>query len=141
MYQLTNSPSIIRTADGACIPADPANTDYAAYLKWLDEGNTPTPAQGPDLAALRSTALAQLRAERQPIIGILDGLQASALTAGNTALAQDIETAKQGLRDITNVDLSACQSYEEMRQAAKARYAAIVAAAPAGVVLAFKGVA
>ena len=26
------------------IPFDPANTDYQAYLKWLDEGNEPLPA-------------------------------------------------------------------------------------------------
>jgi hypothetical protein len=36
--------SIIRTADGACIPFDPANTDYAEYLKWLAEGGIPEAA-------------------------------------------------------------------------------------------------
>lgn len=45
MYQLIkNSNSIKRSADGAFIPADPANSDYAAYLKWAAEGNTPEPA-------------------------------------------------------------------------------------------------
>jgi len=45
MYKLNqNSTSITRMSDSASIPADPANTDYAAYLQWLLEGNTPTPA-------------------------------------------------------------------------------------------------
>ena len=35
---------IKRIADNAFIPFDPANTDYQAYLKWVAEGNTPTPA-------------------------------------------------------------------------------------------------
>jgi hypothetical protein len=26
------------------IPFDPANTDYAAYLAWVEAGNTPEPA-------------------------------------------------------------------------------------------------
>ena len=45
MYKLlNNSTSILRTTDNAFIPVDPANTDYAAYIAWLAEGNTPEPA-------------------------------------------------------------------------------------------------
>lgn len=27
------------------IPLNPNNTDYQQYLKWLEEGNTPEPAE------------------------------------------------------------------------------------------------
>jgi len=39
---------VIRTTDGTFIPPDPANTDYAAYLAWLEAGNTPDPAPVPE---------------------------------------------------------------------------------------------
>jgi hypothetical protein len=46
-YQLTQGDTILRIPDGAFIPADPANTDYAAYLAWLAAGNEPEPAPDP----------------------------------------------------------------------------------------------
>lgn len=51
MYKLTcDTPwgpaqNIIRTTDNASIPFDPANTDYIAYLAWLEAGNTPEAAE------------------------------------------------------------------------------------------------
>ena len=53
MYQHINTPVdqpdryIKRLADNAVIPMDPANTDYQAYLAWLDGGNEPMPAPRP----------------------------------------------------------------------------------------------
>jgi hypothetical protein len=50
MYKLIKDPMtnqvrvVLRLSDNAYIPFDLANTDYQAYLKWLELGNTPTPA-------------------------------------------------------------------------------------------------
>ena len=42
-YQ-TKQTSVIRLLDGASIPFDPDNTDYQAFLRWCEEGNTPEQA-------------------------------------------------------------------------------------------------
>jgi hypothetical protein len=57
MYQLItnyfpdgsiNSESNAVLKDGCItIPFDPANTDYAAYLEWVEQGGTPEPAPEP----------------------------------------------------------------------------------------------
>jgi hypothetical protein len=43
MFDGSENTAILRS-DGACIPSDPANTDYQEYLAWLAEGNEPLPA-------------------------------------------------------------------------------------------------
>jgi hypothetical protein len=35
---------IIRVSDNAFIPFDESNKDYKEYLKWVEAGNTPEPA-------------------------------------------------------------------------------------------------
>jgi len=48
MYKLlnnrfNNTPEFV-IKNGVFIPFDPANTDYQAFLRWCEEGNTPLPA-------------------------------------------------------------------------------------------------
>ena len=86
------------------------------------------------------SAVSAIRAERQKIIGVLDGLQASALATGDATTAAAIETAKQGLRDITKIDMSDCETQEEMKVKVMQAYHEIVSVAPSNVRLAFREV-
>ena len=133
----TQYPTLIKRDDGAYIPLDPLNADYAEFLEWVAAGNMPDLPPEPSHAELVEQAKAATRIQRQPIIDVLDGLQVSSLALGLTPRAQIIETAKQGLRDITQTDLSACVTFEEMRLTVKAAYIALAAALPADVRKAF----
>lgn len=147
------TPPTIEIDNPAClIPADAVEVPdelHAALIEGQAQGKIiahdadgfPFLQDQPALthAQLVAQTLARTREERQPIISVLDGLQSSALTKGDSAAAQTIETVKQGLRDITKTDLSACTTAEEMRAEIMAAYAALVTANPS-VATAFKGV-
>lgn len=98
------------------------------------------PAYLVDHAKLWERAIAEMRRLRQPILDVLDGLQASAVVLKQDERATAIETAKQGLRDITKLDLSACNTFEEMGVAVLSTYAVIVSALPSDIRAAFKEV-
>jgi hypothetical protein len=44
MYKLITNEIVLNIETNSFIPNDPANTDFAQYLIWLEEGNTPEPA-------------------------------------------------------------------------------------------------
>ena len=76
MYKLTNTETIIRIADKASIPADPANTDYAEYLEWVEAGNTATAAD-----AIPDPTYQENRVKEYPPIGDqLDDIYHNGLT-------------------------------------------------------------
>ena len=89
---------------------------------------------------LLESAVDTIRLERQKIIGVLDGLQSSALATADTTTVAGIEAAKQGLRDLTQIDLSDCATQEAMKLKVMQAYRAIVSTAPANVIMAFREV-
>lgn len=63
MYRLTANSDVIRDADAAVIPADPANRDYADYLAWIAEGGVPHPVPSPTYAEALSLLTVGYNAE------------------------------------------------------------------------------
>ena len=75
-YQLTASEepcSVIRAEDGACIPPDEANRDYAEYLEWKEEGNEPDPYVEPETPPPQPTEGQQILYEHENRIRTLEG--------------------------------------------------------------------
>ena len=75
-YQLTASEepcAVIRTEDGACIPPDPANRDYAEYQQWVADGNKPDAYVPPEPVAPTASTEQQLIYDHENRIRALEG--------------------------------------------------------------------
>lgn len=86
MYKRTKTDTVRHIADGADIPADPGNADYADYITWLADGNTPAPADPPDTKAEAQAEINNKeRANMLPRVVreyLLGDFEAKALAAG-----------------------------------------------------------
>jgi hypothetical protein len=73
-YQLTaTDSSVIRTADQAYIPNDPANRDYADYQKWLADGGVPDPYVPPPEMPPQPTAEQQVLFDHENRLLAMEG--------------------------------------------------------------------
>jgi hypothetical protein len=56
-YQLTaTDAAVTRTADGATIPNDPDNRDWAEYQQWLADGGVPDPYVKPPAVSISNNS-------------------------------------------------------------------------------------
>lgn len=102
MYKLTSSPGILRIADGAFIPADPDNADYAAYLEWLEAGNAPQPVDPPtqqQQEEIKRKLLAEAMVKRDVLLVHLERLRTRAIEANNTTARNALSTAITSLEN------------------------------------------
>jgi hypothetical protein len=126
MYQLTNNDSVLRLEDQAVIPPDPENKDYAAYLKWLDEGNTPF---SPPEVDWRTPILADFSERREVYLNRLAGI---ALFANDATVTAAAGTFRQKLLDLpADPTVTGAASAEALTDAILALYRAAAAGAAA----------
>jgi hypothetical protein len=74
-YQLTSTDdTVIRTADGAFVPNDPANRDWIEYQDWLADGGVPDPYVEPEPVPPEPQPEAAVLYDHENRIRALEGL-------------------------------------------------------------------
>lgn len=141
MYKLTNTKSITRIADGASIPNDSDNMDYASYLKWLASGNTPQPIDPPDFNLQKAALFASFNADRTNFLDALTGIAGRAARAGDSVTPTACDKVAEGLLVLKDRPaVVAATNLLDLKQAMLAEYKALLVGVPANVVAVFSKV-
>lgn len=142
-----------RDVHGDAIPADAIQItpDYHAELLagqsagkciTANESGAPVltdPAPTP-LPIVIEQSKARVRAARVTVFGTLAGIQSQALSDGDTTTAKSISTIQTQLADLPSIDLSACETAQDVEEAFALAWATIAAGAPDKVAKAFNQV-
>lgn len=99
-YRLTDSEIVVRTIDGAFIPADPLNRDRIDYEAWLADGNEPDPYEPPvvvepvpdtisDRQFFQQLAIAKVISQEEALAAVKTGDIPSALSGFIAPLPDD----------------------------------------------------
>ncbi len=114
-----NQGLILRVDDGALIPVAVGNRDYDAYVDWLDDGNTITPAD-PAPTTLEITATQRVQAVEQflndsaPLSKALRALIITAMDEINLLRQRDVDRS---------IDVAAATSLADLKTRWAARSA------------------
>lgn len=124
MYTL-HADRVVRE-DGAIIPLDPANTDYAQYLEWVAQGNTPDAPPPPDpRLALKAAATAKRWGVETGAITLPNGVRVGTGKADQDRITSVIANA--ALAGVTSVDFKAQSGWVTLTIAEVQAVAAAVA--------------
>ena len=94
-YKLTPGGSVTRLSDGASIPPDLANVDYAAYLAWVESGGVADPVDPPSAAEINAPIYAALdEIDRKSIRPVREGDVARVAALEAQALALRAQLVK-----------------------------------------------
>jgi cell division protein FtsN len=73
-YQLTETDTVLRTADEAWIPNDPSNRDRVEYEQWLADGGVPDPYVPPTTAPPEPTPEQRILLDHENRIRVQEGV-------------------------------------------------------------------
>lgn len=165
MYKLIfEKEPVIRLSDGVVIGTD--TPEYQEYKGWVAGGGVPQPADLPDIEPIKCKSIDKVKELRRIVFSALAGLQSEASAKGLDALRRSTDPAltqaerdaakaeadsycstasgiipvQLALRNLTDIDLSGCQTKADVDGCFLNAWSAIVQITPENVRTAFNGV-
>lgn len=132
-YKLATN-GVIRS-DGANLPNDPNNTDYANYLIWAsDSNNVPEPMYVTPYTDIFNTYIDSVRTIREVLLNRLAGIGFAASVTNDTDTVKATTQCRLALLNITKMPaVLAATNLVDLKAVINSEYADIIALTPANI--------